>query len=73
MEPGSSAAGGGGELVASGVSPATMTRHRRVCGFRIPCYFLVFEKWTVTVRGVSVSLPPGTYWVGVAPVVEDAA
>lgn len=81
MKAGSLMSGGGGELVASGISPATAALHRTACPsaapdvppYRpLPCFpFELNSATTITVSDLSVFLPPGTYWVGVAPVIVD--
>lgn len=62
--------GGGGELVASGISPATVSLNRTVCTVPAnPCDpGFATTVLTVSVKNISVPLQPGRYWVGVAPV-----
>ena len=55
----------GGTVIASGISPATATQTAMVGG-GTNVYLLV-------VNGLSVQLPPGQYWLSVAPVVTNSA
>lgn len=64
MAVGPVASGGGGALVAGGISPAFTTINQRV-----QSWWEEVEETSVRVGGLSVYLPPGVYWVGVAPVI----
>jgi hypothetical protein len=66
MTPGPSNAGGGGTLIAGGQSPAQVSVNQSV---QIPPFFDSIDETRITVSGVNVYLPPGTYWLGVAPVI----
>lgn len=57
--------GSGGTVIASGINPATTTQTGTV-GDGTNVYLLV-------VNGLSVQLPPGQYWLNVAPVVPNSS
>jgi hypothetical protein len=61
--------GKGGKKVASGVSPATQTRVPGLGPF--PADALI--GYRIQVDGLKVTLPPGRYWLSVAPVGKNAA
>lgn len=56
-------AGSGGQVVASGLNSATMTRTATVGGGQ--------DVFLLHVGGLWTPLPPGRYWLTVAPVTED--
>jgi hypothetical protein len=51
--------GDGGTIVAAGISPVTQTPTGRGV--------LEFEEFTILISGLSIQLPPGTYWLSVTP------
>jgi len=64
MVAGGTATGGGGQVIAEGLAPATQTLHQVVDDG-----WLRTEEHTIKVSGLDVRLSPGTYWVAVAPVI----
>jgi hypothetical protein len=58
-------AGNGGTVVDSGTSPATSTPTGRAA--------FGLTEYTVQVKGLSITLTPGTYWMSVVPICTNAA
>jgi len=57
--------GDGGTLLASGTDPATMTATGNTNSQ------LNLAEYTLTLTGLSVNLPAGTYWLGLFPVTDS--
>ena len=68
MQAGPTSAGGGGTLIAGGISQATQ-RENRVVDLGHPNGVVVES--TIEVSGLAIHLAPGTYWLGVAPVILE--
>ena len=67
MVPGEAQSGGGGRVIAEGISPATQVLSQRIDD----PFGVALEEYTIEVSGLDVRLPPGTYWVSVAPVITE--